>query len=178
MSSGSKSTAYLPVSEDNSSIEEKPTKRAVSSTRMKAVKKKVTRSKETKKPLIAKNFAYAVSTKKKVVKSLPPKVASAIDSKETKNKPSKLKKVVSNLSTKKRIVESLALPLPKAASTVVPKELKKKGHATKKRAVQVLSPWAPVQKEKPFKLMEPDFTTKKTIPKNSFQTYVSSGRTI
>jgi hypothetical protein len=102
---------------------------------LKAVKKKVTCSKETKKPSVPKNFVYAVSfTKNKVVKSSLSKVASAIDSKETKNKPSKikpskLKKVVSNVSTKKRIVESV-LPSPTAASTMVPKELKKKGHAT------------------------------------------------
>jgi hypothetical protein len=120
MSSLSESTAYLPVSEDNSSIEEKPTKIAVSSTRMQAVKKKVTR-KETKMPSVTKRFVYAVSTRKKVVKSPPPKVASAIDRNKTKKKPSNLKKVVSTVSTKKKIVES-----PIAASTMVPMDLKKK----------------------------------------------------
>jgi hypothetical protein len=144
MSSVSESTAYLPVSEDNSSIEEKPTKTAVSSTRMKAVKKKVT-CKETKKPSVAKHFVYAVTTPKKIVQSPPPKVASANDSNKTKKKPLKLKKVVSNISTKKRIVE-LAFPLPTAASTVAPKELKKKPSKVKKGLSMVAS-----SKEKPSK---------------------------
>jgi hypothetical protein len=166
MSSVSDSTAFFPFSsEDNSSIEEMPrTKRAVPSTRMKKEKKMVTR-KDTKKPSVAKHFVHAVLTTKKFVKSPPPRAASAIDANERnkrKKKPLKLKKVLLNISPKKRVVES-ALPSPTAASAMLPKELKKKGHATKKRAVQALLP--PVQNSKRFKPTEPDITTKKTSSK-------------